>query len=256
MIHSPGKGLLIAMALVFLVPAVRGESLTGRITAILNADTVSVSQPDESEVWVRLAEIDLPEALQHFGDASKQALSDKLLGQSVRVEVSREDPFGRLIGHVHVGERWINDELVREGYAWHYKDFSSNPGLAASETLAREKAINLWAIEEPIAPWEFRKQLKHQKIMTIDAFLDERTRIPDPYDTIQAASVQAEEATEEEPVASGGDGTVAVPTGWLSRPLPAATATRSSTTRTVKKTTTPAKKTATRSRTTYGSGSK
>jgi endonuclease YncB( thermonuclease family) len=252
------KALLFAAfsAWVF-VPVARSETLVGTVVDILDADTISVSQGEDDEVWVRLAEIDLPEKLQTYGEEARQALSDKLLEQEVRVTVTREDPYGRLIGHIHVSDRWINNELIREGYAWHYSEFSDDPTLSGSEKTAREKGENLWANEDPIPPWEYRELQKRQLLMTLDAFLDKRTRIPDPYDVIRESELAATQAREADANAESEDGTIAVPTGWLSRPTPGATPAKTATRTVTKKTTTPKKTTVTRSRTTYsGSGSK
>src|SRR5262249_27668736 len=57
----------------------------------------------------------------------------------------------------HLGERWINKELVEEGFAWHYVQYSKDKELAKAEKAAKERMKGLWADPSPIPPWDFRK---------------------------------------------------------------------------------------------------
>jgi len=63
----------------------------------------------------------------------------------------------RFVGQVFVGEHWVNRELLLEGTAWHYRDYSKSVVLAEAEVIARSQDRGLWAAEKPVAPWEFRK---------------------------------------------------------------------------------------------------
>ena len=83
--------------------------------------------------------IDAPERRQAYGRKAKQALSSKVYRKQVEVTYSGKDRYGRIIGEIHLGERWINKELVAEGWAWHYKKYSSDKELAAAEVQARKK---------------------------------------------------------------------------------------------------------------------
>src|SRR5262249_13534065 len=48
-------------------------------------------------------------------------------------------------------------EMVQEGLAWHYKDFSKDKDLAKAEREARKDKKGLWIDPNPIPPWQFRK---------------------------------------------------------------------------------------------------
>jgi micrococcal nuclease len=50
----------------------------------------------------------------------------------------------------------INAEIVADGFAWHYKKYSSDERLAALERQARELKRGLWGDPSPIAPWDYR----------------------------------------------------------------------------------------------------
>jgi endonuclease YncB( thermonuclease family) len=47
--------------------------------------------------------------------------------------------------------------LVKAGLAWHFKRYSSDKVLAAEEEAARKAQRGLWAMPNPVPPWDFRK---------------------------------------------------------------------------------------------------
>jgi hypothetical protein len=52
--------------------------------------------------------------------------------------------------------RSLNRELVREGYAWWYKQYSKDASLGVLEGEARAAKRGLWADQNPVPPWEWR----------------------------------------------------------------------------------------------------
>jgi endonuclease YncB( thermonuclease family) len=91
-----------------------------------------------------------------FGNRARQALSDKIAGNTVRVEWKKEDQYGRILGHVYLGDRWLNCEMVRDGMAWHFKRYIRNQDLSNNEEWARAAKRGLWADPDPVPPWEYR----------------------------------------------------------------------------------------------------
>jgi endonuclease YncB( thermonuclease family) len=67
------------------------------------------------------------------------------------------DP-GRTLGFVFVGDVNVNKELLKQGLAWHYKQYNKDAELAALEQEARKKKIELWSHPNPVAPWDFRRK--------------------------------------------------------------------------------------------------
>ena len=51
----------------------------------------------------------------------------------------------------------LSKEMIRNGFAWHYKEYSSDKELAELEIQARNKKIGLWADKKPMEPWLCRK---------------------------------------------------------------------------------------------------
>jgi endonuclease YncB( thermonuclease family) len=51
----------------------------------------------------------------------------------------------------------LNKELVKNGLAWHFKKYSKDNSYAVLENEARASKVGLWADNNPIAPWTWRK---------------------------------------------------------------------------------------------------
>ena len=68
------------------------------------------------------------------------------------------DKYGRTIGDVFLPDgRMLNEELVREGLAWWYREYAPGNGtLEKLEAEAREAKRNLWSHKKPVPPWVYR----------------------------------------------------------------------------------------------------
>ena len=131
--------------------------LTGKVVSIADGDTLTVLTEDKQQVKVRLSGIDTPEKNQAYGTQAKQMLSGKVFGYVVRVEDHGKDQYGRTLGDVYLGDLWINYEMVKGGWAWHYKQYSDDERLAKAEKEARLARRGLWAGPNPMPPWDFRR---------------------------------------------------------------------------------------------------
>jgi endonuclease YncB( thermonuclease family) len=154
--------LILRRALIFLlllaaVPA-WAETLTGRVVAIADGDTLTLLTPDRRQIKVHLHGIDTPESHQPWGTRARQALSDLAFQKSVRVEVQDTDRYGRTVGRVYAGAVDVNAELVRRGMAWVYTRYNRDPALPVLEAEARAARRGLWADPRPVPPWDWRRQ--------------------------------------------------------------------------------------------------
>lgn len=131
----------------------------GKVTGIKDGDTFEVLYNGQPE-RVRLAEIDCPEKSQAFGKNAKQYASDLCFGKEVTVaSTGKRDRYNRVVGKITTNEGLnVNEELVKAGLAWHYKQYSKDTVLAAEENKARELRVGLWADSNPVAPWQWRKE--------------------------------------------------------------------------------------------------
>lgn len=133
---------------------------TGKVTRVVDGDTIYIST-DEGQVKIRLLGIDCPEKDQPYGDKATQFAYDMVMGETITAvaeEGNVYDRYGRFLGNVLLEDgRSLNEELVRNGLGWHYKQYSNDPVLAELEEKAREEKKGLWTDEDPIPPWEWRR---------------------------------------------------------------------------------------------------
>jgi micrococcal nuclease len=103
--------------------------------------------------------IDAPERKQAFGQKSKDYLGSLCFGREVLIKPINYDRNKRLIADSFTGSgKDLSREMVRAGYAWHFKKYSSDKKLADDENHARSVRAGLWADNEPVAPWAFRSK--------------------------------------------------------------------------------------------------
>lgn len=144
-----------ALALIFAANSAYAD-IAGRVVGIIDGDTLDVLV-DKRPVRVRLAQIDAPEKRQAFGTRARQALSSLTFRQDVTVTEAGPDRYGRTVGTVYVGAVNVNNELVRQGMAWAYRRYVTDPAVIQIEAEARREKRGLWADPSPVPPWEFRR---------------------------------------------------------------------------------------------------
>lgn len=138
------------------------QNYHGRVVAIADGDTFTFLTADKQQVKVRLAEIDTPERAQPFGSRARQALSAMIFDKEVRVVEADTDRYGRLVGHVYVGDLHVNRQMVRQGMAWVYRQYMKDKTLLLDEQQAREEKQGLWSLPstDQVPPWEWRRGTK------------------------------------------------------------------------------------------------
>jgi endonuclease YncB( thermonuclease family) len=152
-----GRDLLVGLALILLAGSAQAAEFRGRVVGVTDGDTLKVLHDGRAEV-VRLHGIDAPEQGQPFGQRAKQAAAHLAMGQVVTVQVRTPDRYGRTVGDVRLRDgRLLNEALVRAGYAWWFRRYSTDPRLAAAEAKARATRAGLWADPLPVPPWEWRR---------------------------------------------------------------------------------------------------
>jgi endonuclease YncB( thermonuclease family) len=142
-------------------PAIQlGQFLVGKVSDVASGETFTMITKENREIEVWLAEIEAPEKGQFYWNASRMVLSDKVLGNEVTVQVinikDMEDGYDYVIGQAYLDNRWINKEMVAEGWAWHFPQYFQSQELSLAEKQAREKKLGMWATDVPISPSEFQ----------------------------------------------------------------------------------------------------
>jgi endonuclease YncB( thermonuclease family) len=130
--------------------------MVGRVVSVHDGDTITILTPSHEQVKIRLHGIDAPESGMPYGQASKRALSNMVFGREVVLESYGTDRYGRCIGEVFVDGADINRQMIRSGYAWHYRQYDHTRDLQDDEDGARVARRGLWQEPDPEPPWEYR----------------------------------------------------------------------------------------------------
>ena len=133
------------------------QLLEGICVGVSDGDSLHLELPDGERVRVRLYGIDAPEKDQECALAARKKLGKLIYDKEIRVEVLDVDKYGRYVGKVYAGARYVNRFMLKEGLAWHYKHYAADDELLA-EAEARAKAAGrgIWATESPCRPRIFR----------------------------------------------------------------------------------------------------
>ena len=134
--------------------------LKAKVVGIKDGDTVVVLDSLNNQTTLRLAEVDTPEKNQPFGTKAKQFTSDQIYLKTIKYVVTDTDRYGRSIAMIYYDEdnKYLSAEIIKAGMGWHYKRYSTSKELALLEENAKKNKIGLWIDNNPIAPWDFRKQ--------------------------------------------------------------------------------------------------
>ncbi len=132
--------------------------LRGKVVHLKDGDSFVVLDKNKEQVEVRLVDIDAPELHQAYGRKAKQYLSKLIKGKMIGINYVKKDRYNRVLGEVYINDLFINLEMIRAGYAWHFTRFSDDKTMREAEELARQDKRGLWQGKDPKAPWKWRAQ--------------------------------------------------------------------------------------------------
>jgi endonuclease YncB( thermonuclease family) len=149
---------MIALIYLWIALGAQFASFDAKVVGVKDGDTIVVLLEGNLQETIRLAHVDCPEKKQAFGMRAKQFASNFCFGKTVKiVETARRDRSGRMIALVYVNNQCLNQSLVSNGLAWHFKKYSKDMSYDVLEQKARAAKIGLWSDPNPIAPWDWRK---------------------------------------------------------------------------------------------------
>lgn len=132
---------------------------SGVVTRVVDGDTLWVRTPAAGKpLKVRIAGIDAPEICQAGGRDAREALRQRVLGQTVSISYQRRDDYGRVLAIVTWQGQDIGQWMVSRGQAWSYS-YRRNPGPYATEqSQAMAARRGLFAMGAAENPRHFRKR--------------------------------------------------------------------------------------------------
>ncbi len=140
----------------FLGFSYKGEERYATVRRVIDGDTFVIDNGRKKGERVRLIGIDAPETRRtarkevgYYGPEAKEYLQAMLTGKNVKLvfDVGKKDRYGRLLAYVYLREKFVNAELVAQGYAVtytlapnvQYADF-----FVKLERQARQAKRGLW----------------------------------------------------------------------------------------------------------------
>lgn len=159
-IHYPfPMRYILSLTLLFLLAASPASDWPAKVIGISDGDTITVLTADKTQVRIRLYGIDATESGQDFGAKAKQVCFRLAFGKAVTVRTRATDRYGRIVADVILPDgRNLSHELVSQGAAWWYRAYARGDAeLSRIEASAKAARRGLWALQSPIAPWNWRK---------------------------------------------------------------------------------------------------
>lgn len=151
------KKISCLLSLLLGVSQAAKADFVAKVVGISDGDTITVLNGENKQIKVRLANIDAPEKNQPFGSRSKQELSNLIFNNFVYIKESGFDMHNRMIATVMKGNDPINRIMVKNGYAWAYKEYLNDPIILNLESYAKMHKLGLWKDANPIYPSQWRR---------------------------------------------------------------------------------------------------
>jgi endonuclease YncB( thermonuclease family) len=151
----------IMLLIIFLCWPLTAHGWMAKVVSVTDGDTIKVYNTEYGQVKIRFYGIDTPEKGQPYGQAAGKYLAALIAGKMVEIESVDRDRYGRTVGIVNYNGIGINEQMVRDGFAWVYRrycDRSFCNEWLKNEAEARDSKIGLWQEPNAVAPWDWRRK--------------------------------------------------------------------------------------------------
>ena len=128
-----------------------------QITYFYDGDTVKIKD-GSGEYKLRLTDIDAPERNQTYGQKSRRALMRLCKNADVKVQLISMDKYFRYLGKIQCNGTDVSGFMVQNGHAWVNTYYQHDADLIADFQAAQQQKRGLWQMQNPTAPWVWRKQ--------------------------------------------------------------------------------------------------
>jgi endonuclease YncB( thermonuclease family) len=141
--------------LLFVTTIGFSQDYSGTIIRVIDGDTF-VFQTKEGSLKIRMYGIDAPERDQPYSKESTNFLK-QYLNKDAILKASGVDRYSRTLGVLYIDRKDINLLAIKNGCAWHFKRYSNDQQYAQAQEYAKNNKLGLWALPNPIPPWDWRK---------------------------------------------------------------------------------------------------
>lgn len=158
----------IILLFLFLSLNLNSQTLTGKLVRVSDGDTVVLLDSTNTQHKIRLDGIDCPEKGQDYGAKATEFVREITKNRTIKVGVKGKDRYSRILGILYADDINVNEELLRNGLAWHYKSYNKSKEYAEMEVKAKKSKLNIWSMPNAIAPWDWRKGTRVSEVVEVE----------------------------------------------------------------------------------------
>lgn len=134
------------------------DEIQGKITAVIDGNTVEVVAKDNERYKVYLHGIDSPEPGQQYAEQARLYLEKLVLNRKVTIRLEGKDRMGNRLGRIYMKDGTDpRTEMLKAGLAW-TTEKQPLPELENLRLTARAQGRGLWSEANPTPPWTWRRQ--------------------------------------------------------------------------------------------------
>ncbi len=111
-------------------------SFQAKVISMVNGDTIAVLS-NEKKIKIRFYGIDCPEKKQCYGLEAKTFVSNMVFGKMVEVKGFNKS-WDRLVALIYIKDVCLNEELIKNGFAWVYPKYCKKSFRKKWEKLQKE----------------------------------------------------------------------------------------------------------------------
>ena len=148
--------LIIVFGLV--ISSLQAQEFAARVVTVIDGNTFEIIDPDKEKVKIMLSMVDAPELGQEYAQDAKAYAEKLLLRKKVTVEYQGKDFFGNKLARIVLknGEE-VHKLLLTQGLAM-VMERKKDAELLTLQDKAKNGQIGLWASEDIMTPWVFRRK--------------------------------------------------------------------------------------------------
>jgi len=140
----------------------KSELVSGKVVRVLDGDTYDLLLENKTTVRVRMEGIDAPETGMPYSRKATDYLKELTKGKTIKITLGNKDQYGRVLSYSYLEDgRELSREMIKAGFAWHYKQYNKDPEFAALEKEAKAAQRGLWQDNNPMAPWDVRRMWRN-----------------------------------------------------------------------------------------------
>ncbi|XP_048559532.1 myosin heavy chain-like isoform X3 [Triticum urartu] len=145
---------------------------------------------DPPKYKIRMKGIDAPELDMEYGMESKDELVRLIGGKRVSILVYGPDKYGRSLGDIYCDGVFIQEQMLKGGFAWHYKMCDKRPEFAKVEP---QNQVNESSIALPLLIMKDMEDLGRKWKGSLENFVSENMKLHDQVQELKRDKKEAEE---------------------------------------------------------------